>query len=104
MGNPAHLSILVNDRTSSDKPLKDLLTKPAHSFDSTLTRWSDEQAEQNEEKRDLVLVCRRGNDSQVAAQVIRSAVAEQGMDLRVTDLIGGLVKWAEDVDPLFPVY
>lgn len=91
----------------SDIPLKELLSKPADALDSVLARsygGHNEQNEQNERKRDLILVCRRGNDSQVAAQAIRSAVTEYGVNLQVTDLIGGLVKWAEDVDPLFPVY
>ena len=88
----------------SDIPLKELLSKPADALDSVLARSYGGHNEQNERKRDLILVCRRGNDSQVAAQAIRSAVTEYGVNLQVTDLIGGLVKWAEDVDPLFPVY
>ncbi|KAL0954710.1 hypothetical protein HGRIS_003664 [Hohenbuehelia grisea] len=49
---------------------------------------------------ELYLVCRLGNDSQIAAEAIRSLSS----DLHVKDLIGGLRAWATDVDPKFPVY
>ena len=52
--------------------------------------------------RELILLCRRGNDSQVAASVVREAMAEEGV--RVRDVAGGLHAWARDVDQDFPVY
>jgi len=46
------------------------------------------------------IVCRLGNDSQIAADALRS------LDRRsvVKDLIGGLGAWARDVDNDFPIY
>lgn len=52
--------------------------------------------------RELVLLCRRGNDSQVAASELREAMAKEGV--RVRDVAGGLHAWARDVDKDFPVY
>ncbi|TVU12367.1 hypothetical protein EJB05_46008 [Eragrostis curvula] len=47
----------------------------------------------------LYVVCRRGNDSQIAVQLLR----EKGF-ISAKDIIGGLQSWALDVDPDFPAY
>ena len=52
--------------------------------------------------REVILLCRRGNDSQVAASELREALAKEGV--RVRDVAGGLHAWARDVDKDFPVY
>jgi len=49
---------------------------------------------------DIFVVCRLGNDSQIAVDALRGA----GAKCKVKDLIGGLRAWAKDVDPEFPVY
>ncbi|GLB37937.1 putative plays a central role in 2-thiolation of mcm(5)S(2)U at tRNA wobble positions of cytosolic tRNA(Lys), tRNA(Glu) and tRNA(Gln) [Lyophyllum shimeji] len=49
------------------------------------------------------VVCRLGNDSQIAADALRSACAEERVGL-VRDVVGGLKAWAREVDPGFPVY
>lgn len=50
----------------------------------------------------IALVCRRGNDSLIAAQRLRSVPALA--NVRVCDLEGGLVAWSREVDPSFPLY
>ncbi|QRV74736.1 adenylyltransferase and sulfurtransferase MOCS3/UBA4 [Ceratobasidium sp. AG-Ba] len=59
------------------------------------------------------VVCRLGNDSQIAARALRDALvarkgtSEMGDEItahRVVDVIGGLRAWAKEVDPTFPVY
>lgn len=45
----------------------------------------------------VVVMCRRGNDSQVAAAQLRQRGAHN-----VLDLVGGLHAWAESVDPNMP--
>ena len=52
--------------------------------------------------RELIFLCRRGNDSQIAASKLKEAMAEEGV--RVRDVTGGLHAWARDVDKDFPVY
>nr|CAB3469705.1 unnamed protein product [Digitaria exilis] len=47
----------------------------------------------------LVVLCRRGNDSQRAVKLLR----EKGF-ASAKDIIGGLQAWGRDVDPDFPVY
>jgi len=50
--------------------------------------------------KDIYLVCRLGNDSQIAAQALRKVD-----NVRVIkDVIGGLRAWSNQVDPKFPVY
>ncbi|KAK7103886.1 adenylyltransferase and sulfurtransferase MOCS3-like isoform X2 [Littorina saxatilis] len=46
----------------------------------------------------VVVVCRRGNDSQLAVQLLHDS------NLNIRDIRGGLHAWARDVDSLFPVY
>ncbi|KAJ6547164.1 hypothetical protein B0H19DRAFT_1164265 [Mycena capillaripes] len=48
------------------------------------------------------VVCRLGNDSQIAASSLREA--RKGDENVVKDVIGGLRAWARHVDPTFPVY
>ncbi|KAH7440132.1 hypothetical protein KP509_04G093100 [Ceratopteris richardii] len=47
----------------------------------------------------IIVLCRRGNDSQLAVKYLR----ENGKTEAV-DIIGGLESWARDVDPRFPIY
>ena len=54
----------------------------------------------------LVFVCRYGNDSRVA---VRKAMEyckgfPEYQELKILDLVGGLKRWKEDVDPEFPEY
>jgi len=48
------------------------------------------------------VVCRLGNDSQIAVDALRSARPDPGFVIK--DLVGGLRAWTRDVDPEFPVY
>ncbi|KAI0636161.1 hypothetical protein C8Q77DRAFT_1155867 [Trametes polyzona] len=49
---------------------------------------------------DIYVVCRLGNDSQLAVD----ALVNSGRSGVVKDIIGGLRKWAQDVDSGFPIY
>lgn len=48
------------------------------------------------------VVCRLGNDSQIAAEALRSVHRDPSFVIK--DLVGGLRAWSRDVDPHFPVY
>ena len=52
---------------------------------------------------DIVFICRRGNDSQIAAAALRKALDAKG-DVRVRDVRGGLKAGGREVDLNFPVY
>ena len=75
-----------------DVPIRDLLANPA-------AYLSNGDEDTNTEVETYV-VCRLGNDSQLAVDALRSAGAK-GV---IKDLIGGLRAWAKEVDQQFPVY
>lgn len=72
--------------------------------------------------KEILLLCRQGNDSQIAAAALRKALASptpadheddeklpdiDGKDrlpLIIQDVRGGLAGWSRTVDPLFPMY
>jgi adenylyltransferase/sulfurtransferase len=48
-----------------------------------------------------IVVCRLGNDSQLAVDALRSV---SSTCIEIKDLVGGLQSWKEDVDAHFPTY
>lgn len=50
----------------------------------------------------VFVLCRRGNDSQIAAQWLHNALANE--DTQVFDIVGGLHAWADKIDADFPKY
>lgn len=60
----------------------------------------------------IILLCKQGNDSQVAAAAIRrslraqaeSSVEDEEGETQVRDVIGGLRAWSKQIDPSFPLY
>ena len=50
--------------------------------------------------KSLICVCRRGNDSQKAVDILSKSLD----DCVVQDIIGGLTKWAQKIDPSMPIY
>jgi adenylyltransferase/sulfurtransferase len=47
----------------------------------------------------LMVICRRGNASQMAVQQLRMA----GFTDNVVDIIGGMTQWSKDVDSFLPI-
>jgi adenylyltransferase/sulfurtransferase len=79
---------------------------PLSSLESRLAEISS--ALKEEEKRkdsgfesgaNLYVICRRGNDSQMAVQLLHKVGFTSARDI-----IGGLEAWARDVDPNIPTY
>jgi adenylyltransferase/sulfurtransferase len=50
----------------------------------------------------VFVVCHRGNDSQLAVRLLQKKFSDSG--IRFRDIIGGLERWATDVDVNFPLY
>jgi len=71
----------------ADVPLPELVANPALYIDSDATSQT-------------FVVCRLGNDSQIAADALRSIAT----GCSIQDLVGGLRGWSRDVDANFPVY
>ncbi|KAG4079095.1 hypothetical protein HA402_001066 [Bradysia odoriphaga] len=74
-------------------PIKDILSDKT--FPSIVENLK------SKEKLPIFVVCRRGNDSQLAAKRFNETV-DNGF--KAKDLVGGLHSWAESVDQSFPVY
>lgn len=49
----------------------------------------------------VFVVCRRGNDSQLAVKRFNDAGEKE---IKAKDIVGGLHSWAELIDQSFPVY
>lgn len=66
------------------------------------------QSVQIDEPTPIYIVCRRGNDSYIAARALRRAIlAKEGAstsDRIIADVKGGLVAWSRELDGEFPVY
>ncbi|EJD48951.1 molybdenum cofactor synthesis 3 [Auricularia subglabra TFB-10046 SS5] len=73
---------------SANVPLSELVSDPASHLGN--------------DERPLYVVCRLGNDSQIAADALRS-VATEGSP-HIVDVIGGLRSWSKTIDQHFPVY
>ena len=61
----------------------------------------------------VYVVCRRGNDSQIAVQLLKDYFKKQlssggpggdASSIVVKDIVGGLSLWTDKVDPQFPKY
>ncbi|XP_015512629.1 adenylyltransferase and sulfurtransferase MOCS3 [Neodiprion lecontei] len=51
---------------------------------------------------DVIVICRRGNDSQKAVKILKGLINDEAVNIR--DVIGGIHAWAKNVDPTFPIY
>lgn len=54
---------------------------------------------ENGSNTSLFVICRRGNDSQVAVELLHKLGFTSAKDI-----IGGLESWTHNVDPKFPTY
>ncbi|KAF7989780.1 hypothetical protein HCN44_008454 [Aphidius gifuensis] len=59
-----------------------------------------------DEKQNVYLICRRGNDSQRATKLLRDSLKNTtNIDLkRIKDIAGGINAWSRVIDPSFPIY
>lgn len=90
---PAHHFQIASLPNSINIPLPNV-EKELSTIDSAL-----KEIEQCKETDSLYVVCRRGNDSQIALQILH-----QNGYSAAKDLIGGLVSWANIVNCDFPIY
>ncbi|XP_076311695.1 ubiquitin-like activating enzyme 4 isoform X1 [Tachypleus tridentatus] len=52
--------------------------------------------------KQVFVICRRGNNSQRAVQLLEPKLADLNVNIR--DIKGGIQAWAEEVDTTFPIY
>ncbi|EGF84382.1 hypothetical protein BATDEDRAFT_8411 [Batrachochytrium dendrobatidis JAM81] len=68
-------------------------------LDSIIKLRHDVVMETKTEDVPIYVVCRLGNDSQLAVQKLK----ENGVT-NVFDIVGGLASWTKEIDPIFPEY
>ena len=62
----------------------------------------DRQFDKNKNEINIVMMCRRGNASQKAVRLLKTKINDNNISIK--DIIGGIEKWAKDIDPNLPMY
>ena len=99
---PVELEITKLATTTHNVPV-DEFTKPTGC--SSLLKVLDEDVREQasaDAPLPLFVVCRRGNDSQLAVQKLQLFFSD--VPVTVKDIIGGLAAWSNEVDKNFPIY
>ena len=52
----------------------------------------------------VYVICKQGNDSQKAVQLLEKMSTSEVDDITVKDICGGLMAWSQKIDPEFPQY
>jgi adenylyltransferase/sulfurtransferase len=55
--------------------------------------------QKKKQDKNVYVICRLGNDSQIAVRMMQKV----GID-KSKDIIGGLLNWSKSIDDSFPVY
>lgn len=95
---PAHHYSIVSLPKSLNIPLASLEARLPE-ISVALKEESHSKASEPDSGASLYVVCRRGNDSQRAVQLLHKLGLKSAKDI-----IGGLESWGRDVDPNFPTY
>lgn len=95
---PAHHFKIVSLPNAMNIPLSSLESRLAE-ISSALKEEEKRKHSGFESGASLYVICRRGNDSQRAVQLLHKVGFTSARDI-----IGGLEAWARDVDPNIPTY
>lgn len=95
---PAHHYEIVSLPNSMNIPLS-MLECRLSEVAAALEKEANRETLNSGSSASLYVICRRGNDSQRAVQLLH----QEGFCM-AKDIIGGLESWAHNVDPKFPTY
>ncbi|WCJ32977.1 Adenylyltransferase and sulfurtransferase MOCS3 [Euphorbia peplus] len=95
---PAHHFKIVSLPNALNIPLSSLEGRLPE-ISSAMKDEAERMGIDSESEVRLYVVCRRGNDSQRAVEILQNKGFNSAMDI-----IGGLEAWSRDVDPKFPSY
>ena len=107
-GNEEHLLIDVRPKLQADiTKLENAISIPLQELQKgngidLIEDLIEQQIKRNSDKAKIVMMCRRGNASQMAVRLLKSKIKNDKIEIK--DIIGGLEKWAQDIDPTFPMY
>ncbi|XP_072554853.1 adenylyltransferase and sulfurtransferase MOCS3 isoform X1 [Paramormyrops kingsleyae] len=84
-------------------PLASLEDRKAEDMQKLKEKISDSK-QQTEMSIPVYIICKLGNDSQKAVQVLEQMSGVDTENVTVKDICGGLMAWAQKIDPSFPQY
>ncbi|XP_048830290.1 adenylyltransferase and sulfurtransferase MOCS3 [Brienomyrus brachyistius] len=84
-------------------PLASLEDRRAEDMQKLKEKIADSK-QQTETSVPVYIICKLGNDSQKAVQVLEQMSGVDIENVTVKDICGGLVAWAQKIDPSFPQY
>lgn len=94
-----HLPVSINI------PLSSLENKKAEHLTLLKDTVSDLKQQMNIKSQvPVFVVCKLGNDSQKAVQLLEKISGQEIEQITVKDVIGGLMAWANKIEPSFPQY
>ena len=103
---PSDSHLLIDVRSSNEFEICRLdhaINVPIKSFERTNDQSVAVLVDNiKKEQKPVFVLCRRGNDSQIAVQHLGKMLVNAQIPIR--DIIGGLHAWSASVDPNFPVY
>ncbi|KAM8833123.1 adenylyltransferase and sulfurtransferase MOCS3 [Synchiropus picturatus] len=94
-----HLPISLNIPLSS---LEDRKSDHVRLLQEEITRVKERMA--GDRQPSVYVICKMGNDSQKAVQVLEKMMGLEVDRVTAKDICGGLMAWAQKIDPTFPQY
>lgn len=95
---PAHHYKIVSLPNSMNIPLSTLEDRLPE-ISAALEKEAKKNTLNSGSSASLFVICRRGNDSQMAVELLHKLGFTSAKDI-----IGGLESWTRNVDPKFPTY
>jgi adenylyltransferase/sulfurtransferase len=90
---------LIDVRSSNEFEICQLKNSLNIPIKQLLAGRIDENLKEEMKSKEVFVVCRRGNDSQLAVKYL-----DENLKIKSKDLIGGLHAWTKNVDEHFPMY
>lgn len=91
--------ILIDVRSANEFEICKLRNSINVPIKTLLAGKIDDELKSEMEQKEVFVVCRRGNDSQLAVRHL-----SEKLNVRAKDLIGGLHSWTRNIDENFPIY
>jgi len=99
---PVELEITKLPTTTHNVPMDEFTKPEGHCSLLNILRDDVHRRVSDHLPLPLYVVCRRGNDSQLAVRKLQSFFSD--MSVNIKDIVGGLTAWSNDVDENFPIY
>lgn len=85
-------------------PISNILASKSSASQPELPPWVPTELASSESRDPIYVVCRLGNDSQLAVRKLKDLGLDQNGQRYIGDIQGGFRAWREQVDPDWPEY